>query len=251
MLVLRNFLLPCRTLAVFLHCTFSVASSNVVDLDTIARLVSSRFVPFHFLALDASPNTQTKPERAEFKVDAAVRRQSFALFASRSKLIVGNVVNVAVVVIIIVVVTVVVVIVAYRCRVLIQLSTHILGIKIRLLAETSMRNTFYKVGESLLVRRELELEKQLKEKMIHSVMPPSVAQWLMSNTANDGNEDEERIDIEANHQLQVRFLVFERGRAVLPSRVFGRILDVRSIDVRTLNVRTFVDRRLFKACFAA
>ena len=96
----------------------------------------------------------------------------------------------------------------FLCRILLQLTTHILGIKIRLLAETSMRNTFYKVGESLLVRRELELEKQLKEKMIHSVMPPSVAQWLMSNTAEEGDEDNERMDLEAQHQLQVTFPAF-------------------------------------------
>lgn len=70
-----------------------------------------------------------------------------------------------------------------------------------------MRNTFYKVGESLLVRRELELEKQLKEKMIHSVMPPSVAQWLMSNTAEEGNDDDddERVTFEPTRQLQVGF----------------------------------------------
>lgn len=73
-------------------------------------------------------------------------------------------------------------------RVILQVSIHILGIKIRLLAETSMRNAFYKVGQSLLVRRELELEKQLKEKMIHSVMPPSVAQWLMNNSAEDDDD---------------------------------------------------------------
>ncbi|OQR75498.1 adenylate cyclase type 9-like, partial [Tropilaelaps mercedesae] len=79
-------------------------------------------------------------------------------------------------------------------RVLLQLSIHILGIKIRLLAETSMRNTFYKVGQSLLVKRELELEKQLKEKMIHSVMPPSVAQWLMKNTAEDDEDQQQSAD---------------------------------------------------------
>ncbi len=33
-----------------------------------------------------------------------------------------------------------------------------------------------KVGQSLLVKRQLGMEKQLKEKMIHSVMPPKVTQ---------------------------------------------------------------------------
>lgn len=43
-----------------------------------------------------------------------------------------------------------------------------------------VRGTFMKVGQRLLVRRQLEMEKQLKEKMIHSVMPPKVAAWLLS-----------------------------------------------------------------------
>ncbi|CAB3225027.1 unnamed protein product [Arctia plantaginis] len=42
-----------------------------------------------------------------------------------------------------------------------------------------MRGTFMKVGQSLLVRKQLEMEKQLKEKMILSVMPPKVANWLL------------------------------------------------------------------------
>lgn len=65
-----------------------------------------------------------------------------------------------------------------------------------------MRNTFYKVGQSLLVRRELELEKHLKEKMIHSVMPPSVAQWLMKNTAEDGDEQQNAANSVPMHPTQ-------------------------------------------------
>jgi hypothetical protein len=42
--------------------------------------------------------------------------------------------------------------------------------------QVRMRDTFMKVGQSLLVKRQLGMEKQLKEKMIHSVMPPKVTQ---------------------------------------------------------------------------
>ena len=42
-----------------------------------------------------------------------------------------------------------------------------------------MRGTFLSTGQSLLVRRELEKEKATKEAMIHSVMPPEVARWLL------------------------------------------------------------------------
>lgn len=44
-----------------------------------------------------------------------------------------------------------------------------------------------KIGQNLLVRRQLEMEKQLKEKMIHSVMPPKVANILL----NEGGIDPE------------------------------------------------------------
>lgn len=64
-------------------------------------------------------------------------------------------------------------------RVLLQLCVHIIGIHIYLMTYVRMRGTFMKVGQSLLVRRQLEMEKQLKEKMILSVMPPKVASWLM------------------------------------------------------------------------
>ncbi|XP_064075039.1 adenylate cyclase type 9 [Vanessa tameamea] len=64
-------------------------------------------------------------------------------------------------------------------RVLLQVCVHIIGVHIYLMTFVRMRGTFMKVGQSLLVRRQLEMEKQLKEKMIHSVMPPKLASWLM------------------------------------------------------------------------
>ena len=50
-----------------------------------------------------------------------------------------------------------------------------------------MRDTFMKVGQSLMVKRQLVTEKGLKEKMIHSVMPPKVAVELM-NTHDIGGD---------------------------------------------------------------
>ncbi len=49
-----------------------------------------------------------------------------------------------------------------------------------------MRDTFMKVGQSLMVKKQLVTEKGLKEKMIHSVMPPKVADWLM----NEGHAED-------------------------------------------------------------
>lgn len=64
-------------------------------------------------------------------------------------------------------------------RILLQLCVHIIGVHIYLMTFVRMRGTFMKVGQSLLVRKQLEMEKQLKEKMILSVMPPKVANWLL------------------------------------------------------------------------
>ncbi len=45
-----------------------------------------------------------------------------------------------------------------------------------LFVQVRMRDTFMKVGQSLMVKKQLVNEKGLKEKMIHSVMPPKVRQ---------------------------------------------------------------------------
>ena len=59
---------------------------------------------------------------------------------------------------------------------LLHTCLHILGCHILIMTQVRMRDTFMKVGQSLLVKRQLVMEKQLKEKMIHSVMPPKVRQ---------------------------------------------------------------------------
>ena len=52
-----------------------------------------------------------------------------------------------------------------------------------------MRDTFLKVGQSLIVKKQLGAEKDLKEKMIHSVMPLKVADWLMTGQSEDNDDD--------------------------------------------------------------
>ncbi|XP_076633109.1 adenylyl cyclase 13E isoform X2 [Colletes latitarsis] len=64
------------------------------------------------------------------------------------------------------------------------------GIHILIMTFVRMRGTFMKVGQSLLVRRQLEMEKQLKEKMIHSVMPPKVADWLMEESERERERED-------------------------------------------------------------
>lgn len=64
-------------------------------------------------------------------------------------------------------------------RTLLQMCVHLVGAHVLVMDVVRMRGTFMKVGQNLLVRRQLEMEKQLKEKMIHSVMPPKVADMLL------------------------------------------------------------------------
>ncbi|KAH1019816.1 hypothetical protein HUJ04_009614 [Dendroctonus ponderosae] len=64
-------------------------------------------------------------------------------------------------------------------RILSHVAIHLIGLHIYLMSNVRMRQTFMKVGQSLLVKKQLELETRLKDNMIHSLMPPSVASWLM------------------------------------------------------------------------
>ena len=48
------------------------------------------------------------------------------------------------------------------------------------------------------------MEKQLKEKMIHSVMPPKVADWLMKGGIDD-DEDDMDIDSETGNETIIVF----------------------------------------------
>ncbi|XP_063992246.1 adenylate cyclase type 9 isoform X2 [Diachasmimorpha longicaudata] len=75
-------------------------------------------------------------------------------------------------------------------KILTQLCIHIIGVHILIMTFVRMRGTFMKVGQSLLVRRQLEMEKQLKEKMIHSVMPPKVADWLMEESERERERED-------------------------------------------------------------
>lgn len=74
-------------------------------------------------------------------------------------------------------------------RILLQICVHVAAIHVLVMSVVRMRGTFMKVGQNLLVRRQLEMEKQLKEKMIHSMMPPSVAEKLMRESGAGVDQD--------------------------------------------------------------
>lgn len=88
-------------------------------------------------------------------------------------------------------------------RVLLQVCVHLIGIHVLIMNCVRMRGTFMKVGQNLLVRRQLEMEKQLKEKMIHSVMPPKVAAMLMKDVSHP-QDNESETNSRGSHQDTLR-----------------------------------------------
>ncbi|XP_043567405.1 adenylate cyclase type 9 isoform X1 [Chiloscyllium plagiosum] len=56
---------------------------------------------------------------------------------------------------------------------------HAVGIHLFIMSQVRSRTTFLKVGQSIMHGKDLEVEKALKERMIHSVMPRMVADELM------------------------------------------------------------------------
>ncbi|KAJ8346059.1 hypothetical protein SKAU_G00302520 [Synaphobranchus kaupii] len=64
-------------------------------------------------------------------------------------------------------------------RALLHLCAHAIGIHLFIMSEVRSRSTFLKVGQAIMHGKDLEVEKALKERMIHSVMPRRVADELM------------------------------------------------------------------------
>ena len=75
-------------------------------------------------------------------------------------------------------------------NILVHICIHTVGVHTLITTQVRMRDTFMKVGHSLMVKKQLVTEKGLKEKMIHSVMPPKVSDWLMKegHDAADGED---------------------------------------------------------------
>ncbi|KAK2181022.1 hypothetical protein NP493_415g03014 [Ridgeia piscesae] len=68
-------------------------------------------------------------------------------------------------------------------RMLLHFALHVMGVHIFIMAQVRSRSTFLKVSQSIMLRKDLEKEKQLKKKMIHSLMPPKVAEEVMKGSA--------------------------------------------------------------------
>jgi len=75
-------------------------------------------------------------------------------------------------------------------RALLHVAIHAVGIHIYIMSQVRERSTFLKVGQSLILRRRLQTEKQLKHNMIHSLMPPKVAEQVLRSREGERSSDD-------------------------------------------------------------
>ncbi|XP_067438677.1 adenylate cyclase type 9 isoform X1 [Thunnus thynnus] len=75
-------------------------------------------------------------------------------------------------------------------KALLHLCAHVIGIHLFIMSEVRSRSTFLKVGQAIMHGKDLEVEKALKERMIHSVMPRRVADELMKQGDDEGGSGE-------------------------------------------------------------
>uniref|UniRef100_A0A8R1DHW5 Adenylate cyclase N-terminal domain-containing protein n=1 Tax=Caenorhabditis japonica TaxID=281687 RepID=A0A8R1DHW5_CAEJA len=68
-------------------------------------------------------------------------------------------------------------------KLVLHVGVHLLGVHLFILTQVRQRKTFLKVGQSMLARKDLELETQFKDHMIQSVMPKKVADELLKDAS--------------------------------------------------------------------
>uniref|UniRef100_A0A8D0LAZ3 Adenylate cyclase type 9 n=1 Tax=Sphenodon punctatus TaxID=8508 RepID=A0A8D0LAZ3_SPHPU len=77
-------------------------------------------------------------------------------------------------------------------KALLHICIHAIGIHLFILSEVRSRSTFLKVGQSIMHGKDLEVEKALKERMIHSVMPRIIADDLMKQGDDESENSVKR-----------------------------------------------------------
>lgn len=79
-------------------------------------------------------------------------------------------------------------------RVLLHVSIHVMGAYIYLMTSVQRHSAFWQVGQSSVARAELNNEKRAKEEMIHSLMPPMVANAVMKQKETEERDEDEDED---------------------------------------------------------
>ncbi|XP_052793166.1 adenylate cyclase type 9-like isoform X2 [Mya arenaria] len=76
-------------------------------------------------------------------------------------------------------------------KILLHFCIHLMGVHIFIMRQVRQRSTFWKIGQSAIARQDLEVEREIREKMIHSLMPPSVASEVIKTRADGADKDDE------------------------------------------------------------
>ncbi|XP_063791093.1 adenylate cyclase type 9 [Pseudophryne corroboree] len=77
-------------------------------------------------------------------------------------------------------------------KALLHVCIHAIGMHLFIMSEVRSRSTFLKVGQSIMHGKDLEVEKALKERMIHSVMPRIIADDLMKQGDDESENSVKR-----------------------------------------------------------
>ncbi len=111
-------------------------------------------------------------------------------------------------------------------RILLHICIHIIGIHIFMISQARKRSTFLKVGQSIMTRKELEIEKALKSDMINSLMPAQVAKDIMKSREEEGEKDEEEDDDgrRPSQQGKIKFRNFHMSQLENVSILFADIV---------------------------
>lgn len=115
-------------------------------------------------------------------------------------------------------------------RILLHVCIHLIGLHILVMTNIRMRNTFMKVGQSLLVGQQLKAEKNLKESMLHSLMPPKVAQWLLNEDEHFTKNGMEPRNSNETSDMQSLFRPFNMNRMENVSILFADIVGFTKIS---------------------
>ncbi|XP_022086352.1 adenylate cyclase type 9-like isoform X2 [Acanthaster planci] len=64
-------------------------------------------------------------------------------------------------------------------KLFLHVCVHLMGTHVFFMTQVRSRNTFMKIGQAVMARHQHQVEKQLKETTIHSLMPDSIAHKLL------------------------------------------------------------------------
>ncbi|XP_066546059.1 adenylate cyclase type 9 isoform X2 [Amia ocellicauda] len=99
-------------------------------------------------------------------------------------------------------------------KALLHLCAHAIGIHLFIMSEVRSRSTFLKVGQAIMHGKDLEVEKALKERMIHSVMPRRVADELMKQGDDESENSVKRYSTSSSPKNKKKKTSIPRGQII-------------------------------------